>query len=146
MIPHYRQRTPEAFGDRYGIRNRHGSYAEPAGDSTVDIVYVATPHPMHAGFLTPGPNVASVIGSEGRIDFDAVGYTQTSFTPYDQAGKVVERFSEEIEGRGMQYQALEVERRVREGLTESPVMPINESIVIMATMDEVRRQIEVKYV
>ncbi len=100
---------------------------------------------MHTGFLTPGPNVASVIGTEGRIDIDAVWYTQTGFTHYDQAGAVVERYDEKIQGRGMQYQALEVERCLREGLTESPVMPINESIEIMATMDEIRRQIGVEY-
>ncbi len=100
---------------------------------------------MHTGFLTAGPNVASVIGTEGRIDIDAVWYTQTGFTHYDQAGAVVERYDEKIEGRGMQYQALEVERCIREGLTESPVMPINESIEIMATMDEIRRQIGVSY-
>lgn len=100
---------------------------------------------MHTGFLTPGPNVASVIGTEGRIDIDAVWYTQTGFTHYDQAGAVVERYDEKIQGRGMQYQALEVERCLREGLTESPVIPINESIEIMATMDEIRRQIGVEY-
>jgi predicted dehydrogenase len=100
---------------------------------------------IHTGFLTPGPNVASIIGDAGRIDIDSVWYTQTSFTHRDQQGAVVERYTETIEGRGMQYQALEVERCIGAGLLESPVMPLSETLSIMETMDEIRRQIGVVY-
>ncbi|MCG8478504.1 MAG: Gfo/Idh/MocA family oxidoreductase [Spirochaetales bacterium] len=100
---------------------------------------------LNTGFLTPGPNVASVVGTEGRIDIDAVWYTHTSFTRYDRSGAVAERYRERIEGRGMQYQAHEVERCIREGLPESPTMPLSESIEIAETMDEIRRQIGVEY-
>lgn len=44
-------RTEEAaarFGERYGIPRRHGSYAALAADPEVDVVYVATPHNLHA--------------------------------------------------------------------------------------------------
>lgn len=37
----------KAFADRYGIAAAHGSWAELAADPTVDVVYVATPHPAH---------------------------------------------------------------------------------------------------
>lgn len=100
---------------------------------------------LHTGFLTPGPNVASVVGTEGRIDIDEVWYTHTTFTRYDRSGEVVERYQEPIEGRGMQYQALEVERCIREELAQSPTMPLDESVEIMETMDEIRRQIGVEY-
>ncbi len=44
-----RQRqTAETFADRLGIPRRHGSYESLANDPDVDVVYVATPHPMHA--------------------------------------------------------------------------------------------------
>jgi predicted dehydrogenase len=40
------------FGERYGVPRRHGSYEELCADPEVDVVYVATPHPMHhAGAL-----------------------------------------------------------------------------------------------
>ncbi len=100
---------------------------------------------LNTGFLTPGPNVASIVGTEGRIDIDAVWYTHTSFTRYDRSGAAVERYREPIEGRGMQYQAYEVERCIGEGVPESPTMPLDESIEIMETMDEIRRQIGVEY-
>ncbi len=100
---------------------------------------------LHTGFLTPGPNVASVVGTSGRIDIDTVWYNQTTFTRYDRSGRVEERYTDSIKGRGMQYQALEVERCIAKGLKESPTMPLSESVSIMETMDEIRRQIGVVY-
>ena len=59
--------------------------------------------------------------------------------------KEVGRYEAKIEGRGMQYQALEVERCINAGLTESPVMSLDETVSIMETMDEIRTQTGVKY-
>lgn len=42
-----RQATADAFGDDFGVPHRHGSYADLVADRDVDVVYVATPHPMH---------------------------------------------------------------------------------------------------
>jgi len=100
---------------------------------------------FQAGFLAPGPNVATIIGSDGYIVLDGVWYTQTSFTLYDRDSRIVERYTEKIDGRGMQYQALEVERCVRQGLTESPTMPLHETVSIMETMDAIRSQIGLVY-
>src|SRR5690348_14338379 len=36
------------FADKYGIPNRYGSYKELVEDPSVDVIYVATPHPFHA--------------------------------------------------------------------------------------------------
>ena len=37
----------EKFGEEFDIPRRHGSYADLVADDQVDVVYVATPHPMH---------------------------------------------------------------------------------------------------
>jgi hypothetical protein len=58
---------------------------------------------------------------------------------------VLERFDEPRVGHGLRYQAAEVGRCLREGLTESPVLPLDESRSVMATMDEVRRQVGLTY-
>ncbi len=100
---------------------------------------------LHSGSLTPGPNTATVVGTDGRIEIDAIWYNQTSFTQYDREGSVVERYTDTVAGRGMQYQALEVERCITAGLRESPTMTVEETISIMRTMDEIRRQIGVVY-
>lgn len=41
--------SAERFGDAHGVPARHGSYEALAQDPDVDVVYVATPHPMHHG-------------------------------------------------------------------------------------------------
>ena len=38
----------KAFAEEYGIENRFGSYEELIASPSVDVVYVATPHPFHA--------------------------------------------------------------------------------------------------
>ena len=45
-----------------------------------------------------------------------------------------------LSGNGYQYQAAEAMRCLRAGATESPVMPLDESIAVLDVMDEVRRR------
>ena len=37
-----------AFGDTYRIPHRYGSYQKLADDKDLDIIYIATPHNLHA--------------------------------------------------------------------------------------------------
>lgn len=46
---------------------------------------------------------------------------------------------------GLFFQADEVGRCLRQGKTQSEIMPWEESVLVMDVMDEVRRQGEVKY-
>jgi hypothetical protein len=46
---------------------------------------------------------------------------------------------------GFVYQGLHVTENLSNGLLESPSMTLNESIVIMDIMDEVRKQNEITY-
>jgi predicted dehydrogenase len=100
---------------------------------------------LHAALDTRGPNRASVLGTLGRIELDTVWYSPTSFTVYDAAGEVVERYESRIEGRGMQFQALEAERLIRAGETASPRLSPAESVLIMDVLDDIRREIGLVY-
>jgi predicted dehydrogenase len=92
-----------------------------------------------------GPNRAAIVGTDARIEIDGTWYTPTSFSVLDRDDQVLERFDEPRVGHGLRYQAAEVARCLRAGLTESPVLPLEESRSVMATMDEVRRQIGLTY-
>ncbi|MNL69991.1 hypothetical protein D3C87_1949250 [compost metagenome] len=48
-------------------------------------------------------------------------------------------------GNGYQHEAAEAMRCLREGLTESPVMPLDETLAIMKTMDGIRQQWGLRY-
>ncbi len=92
-----------------------------------------------------GPNTASIVGTEARIDIDRVWYTPTSFRLVAPDGEVLESYESHIQGRGMQFQALAAERFVAAGAHDSDILPIDETVAIMQTLDEVRRQIGLVY-
>lgn len=99
----------------------------------------------YSASVTRGPNVASVLGTEGRIEIDPVWYTASGLRVYDRNRDLTEEFRPAVTGRGMQYQAAEAERLVAAGQTASEILPPAESVAIMATLDEVRRQIGLRY-
>jgi predicted dehydrogenase len=92
-----------------------------------------------------GPNIATVIGTQGRIDISAVWYQPTNFVVYDSKGAIVEEYKSVVAGRGMQYQAAEVERLLRSGRLVSEILPPAETIAIMGTLDTIRDQIGLRY-
>jgi predicted dehydrogenase len=93
-----------------------------------------------------GPNTASILGTEGRIDIDAVWYSPTSFRVVNSANELIESYeTPEITGRGMHFQALEAQRLVAAGLITSELLTVAESVQIMETLDEIRAQIGLGY-
>src|SRR5271168_289148 len=41
------QASADRFADEFGVPRRHASYESLVADPEVDVVYVASPHPMH---------------------------------------------------------------------------------------------------
>jgi predicted dehydrogenase len=79
---------------------------------------------------------ACISGTDARIEIDAEFYAPTAFTLVQRSGEE-RRYEFLSEGRGLFHQAEEVARCIRAGLTESPVMPLDETVSIMETMDRV---------
>jgi predicted dehydrogenase len=100
---------------------------------------------LHTQLDARGPSTAAIIGTEARIQIDPVWYTPTSFSLIDPSDAVVERFEQEVPGRGMQFQAFELERLVAAGTVAGEVLPPEQSVAIMGTLDEIRRQIGLRY-
>jgi predicted dehydrogenase len=100
---------------------------------------------LHTALDTTGPTTASVLGTDGWIKLENAFYAPTQLTVYDSAGVVIDVFDGTVPGRGMQFQAIEAERLISEGLTESEILPASETVAIMKTLDTIRSQIGLRF-
>ncbi|HYS35527.1 MAG TPA: Gfo/Idh/MocA family oxidoreductase, partial [Pseudonocardiaceae bacterium] len=85
------------------------------------------------------PTRAAIVGTEARIEIDGDFYAPTTVSLITRDGETT-RVPSDHEGRGLRHQADEVARRLAAGDLESPLMPLDETISIMETMDEVLAQ------
>lgn len=92
-----------------------------------------------------GPVTAHIVGAAARIDIDGVWYAPTSFQVVAPEGEVLERYVSDVPGRGMQFQALAAERLIAAGDLGGDILPLDETVAIMGTLDEIRHQIGVHY-
>ena len=125
-----------------------GRLAETGADSDVAIAAVHSGGGLSSIAMSSraaGPNTAHVIGTDARIDIDRVWYTPTSFRVTATDGTVIEDYTSAFAGGGMQFEALYAEHLLREGRTDSDLLPFDESITIMATLDDIRAQLGVVY-
>ncbi|MEO5778782.1 MAG: Gfo/Idh/MocA family oxidoreductase [Arthrobacter oryzae] len=99
---------------------------------------------LTSSLLAYGPRTATVAGSLGY--FQSVGSINNPAellvrTGFDEPRR--EHF--DVVGRGYTYELREVTRCVQQGLTESPVMPLEDSLNMMRLFDGVRAQLGVSY-
>jgi dihydrodiol dehydrogenase / D-xylose 1-dehydrogenase (NADP) len=92
---------------------------------------------MTCGVHAFGSSEARIMGTEGRIDLSPFWCAQ-SLRVATNSG--VEELSFPFMVNGFEYEIMEVIECVRNGLTESPTMPLDESIAIMEVLDGIRRQ------
>lgn len=95
---------------------------------------------LHTTLSASTPCRAWIAGTEGTIDIDPVWYTPTGFTLRTADGRT-ERFEADDDARrgGLGFEAAEVARCLGAGLTESPVLPLAETVAVMEHLDRIRR-------
>ena len=86
---------------------------------------------------------ARIAGTEGVIEVPILMHCPNSLTL--QKGRERTEIIAPIEGQGLKYQAVEVQRCIAAGLTESPVMPHSETLALAHTMDAIRAEIGMRY-
>lgn len=97
------------------------------------------------GTLEADVNTAAVFsGTKGRVEVTEAFQEIGAFTVAVE-GRPSRRVVPPAEGRGYVHEIAEVVRCLRAGLTESPLVPLDESIAIMRILDECRRQIGLTY-
>lgn len=123
-----------------------GSLAPTGVDAQISIALGFGPDvqaSLHTTSFAKTATTAVIFGLEGRIEVDGDFYRPTSFSLIRNDGSTWD-FYKEVDG-GFQYQAAEVARRIAAGETESPVITLENSLEVMRTMDEIRRQVGVAY-
>ena len=89
---------------------------------------------FQCGLWAESPVTAAITGTEGYITIADPFYRPQSFTVHRRF-KGPQTYTITLEGHGYTYQAAEVARCLRAGLTESPLMPLAETVAIMRTLD-----------
>jgi len=86
----------------------------------------------------------TLFGAAGRIRVHAPLFAPSRLT-ISVTGAEEQTVDLPFSGNGYQFQAMEAARCILAGQNESNVMPLDESLAIMQTMDEIRHQIGMKY-
>jgi predicted dehydrogenase len=99
---------------------------------------------LHTAIRTNTPQEALVMGTEGWIRLHSPWWRPDTFT-ISMPGQEDETVHMPFDGNGYGYEAIEVMNCVRAGKSESDVMPLDETLQIMETMDQIRAQWGLKY-
>jgi predicted dehydrogenase len=128
-----------------------GTLAPTGVESKATILLTYRDSPAHGVAMTATtasyPVTATIAGSGGRIDvlrpFIATSGVRLSGAGWGRDADVAEWHDTRYSGvyDAMHYEADALATYVGEGRTESPIHPLDETVSIIATIDETRRQI-----
>ena len=99
---------------------------------------------LMCGTRAKSQHQAFIIGTEGQIHVHSPWWIPRSLSIF-RPDRPEERIELPFEGNGYNYEAAEVMRCVRAGHIESPLLPLDESLDVMQTMDTLRRQWGLRY-
>jgi predicted dehydrogenase len=87
---------------------------------------------------------AVITGTTGRIELPRDFFRPTELMLV-RGDDRVERIDASFAGLGYHFEAAEVQRCLRAGLVESPLMPHEDTLAVMRTLDAVRERIGLRY-
>jgi predicted dehydrogenase len=99
--------------------------------------------------LSPLPGQAAVFGTEGWIEVPPRFHHPDRVVVHRTAGGRSVESSEEIvlpaTGTGYSHELDEVHRCLREGLTESPTMPLDDTLAVMSVLEQALHTLDVRF-
>jgi predicted dehydrogenase len=98
-----------------------------------------------SSMVTKTPTTAAVVGADARVEIPGDFYRPQPVRLLARHGEELDRWEPEVLEHGFRYEAAEVARCLADGLVESPLLPHAETLRVMEAMDEVRRQVGVRY-
>lgn len=124
-----------------------GSRTGTGVDAQVSMTLTAGPAQacLNTTLLARTPTTASISGTAGSVEISGPFYAPATLTLTTADGRAV-RGPDPVAGSlGLCFEAAHVAQLVADGATESPLLPLDETVRILATVDEVRRQVGVTY-
>jgi predicted dehydrogenase len=91
----------------------------------------------------PTPTGAFIAGTKGTLRLDSPFYVpgRITVTSLDRSIERTREFDIRTPAGGLCNEAAEAARRITQGSTESPYMPLQESVAILETLDWIRGQL-----
>jgi predicted dehydrogenase len=99
---------------------------------------------LSIGLRTTTPQEATIMGTEGYVRIHAPWWRPKSMT-ISRPGADDEIVEFPVSGNGFGYEAAEVMRCLAAGKTESDVMPLDETLSVLRTMDGIRAAWGLRY-
>ncbi|MDR2456889.1 MAG: Gfo/Idh/MocA family oxidoreductase [Clostridiales Family XIII bacterium] len=132
-----------------------GNKAKTGVDSNLSMLfeYKNAQALIHTASIGRSSTSAEIVGTKGRIEIDSQFYRPSSFTAYYNDGASLRYENkgerEDLFGMdglyGMHFEILEATNLIQQGKIESKIMSHKATLDIMKIMDNIRKQINVKY-
>lgn len=99
---------------------------------------------LYMSLKTGIPPGMTLMGSQGRINIHPPIFNPTKLT-LSLTGQADEIIEMPLRGNGLNYEAAEAMRCLRAGHLESDIMPLDETLAVMRTLDQIRAKWGLKY-
>lgn len=93
---------------------------------------------LYSTMMTTSPNEAFIMGTEGMIKVHSPFWHSNAIT-ISGSGKEPQLLEVPCDGNGYNCEAEHVQGCIREGKLQSDIMPLDETLAIMETMDDIRK-------
>lgn len=97
------------------------------------------------GVTTPHHSFGNVMGTKGWIDVPADAFFPQEYTIHLSGSSDPIHVEHPKVGNGYTEESAEVSRCIREGLTESPLVPLDDTLGAMRVIDAAYRQVGIEY-
>jgi predicted dehydrogenase len=125
-----------------------GSLTDTGVDAQVSMVLTTgqAQAVLNTTLLAKTPTTASISGSSSRLEISGSFYAPGVLTLTDNNDQRLIRDEDSIPGhQGLCFEAAHFATLISDGATESPLLPLAETVAILGTIDTVRDQLGVRY-
>jgi predicted dehydrogenase len=92
------------------------------------------------------PTAAVIAGTDARVELDDAFYAPGRVRLVTPSGETVSSPGPDLhDHQGLAHEAAHFAQLVAEGRTESPLLPLDETVAIMEVLDDIRAQVGVRY-